>query len=81
MGSDTLIHNESTMTSGSPTLVYLANLTKIRAGNQDPNMEKPFSTIVDTAHQNAAKERDSHDSDDPKTIELRRDKSKKGPTH
>ena len=46
MGSDTLIHNETLMTSGSPTLVYLANLTKITAGNQDPNTENLFQQLL-----------------------------------
>ena len=46
MGSDTLIHNETPMTSGSPTLVYLANLTKITAGNQDPNTENLFQQLL-----------------------------------
>ena len=46
MGSDTVIHNETPMRSGSPTLVYLANLTKITAGNQDPNTENLFQQLL-----------------------------------
>ena len=46
MGLDTLILNETLMTSGSPTLVYLANLTKITAGNQDPNTENLFQQLL-----------------------------------
>ena len=46
MGSDTLIHNETPMTSGSLTPVYLANLTKMTAGNQDPNMVNLFQQFL-----------------------------------
>ena len=46
MGSDTLIYNETLMTSGSPTPADLANLTKTIAGNQDINMANLFQQLL-----------------------------------
>ena len=35
-------------------------------------------TVLYTAHPDASTEQDSHDTDDPKTVQLEQDKSEKG---
>ena len=46
MGLDTLIHNETPMTSGSSTPIDPTNPTNMTAGNPDPSMVKLFQQLL-----------------------------------